>query len=264
MKTTLLSVAFSAFAFHSFAGEATSSSDKQAVAPPPEPAPYEAGRGLITLEGPTGMFINPTSATLPQGAFTAQYCFFLPENDSDPWGHGGLLAYGVTDWLEVGAIGNYISLDEGEDPIAGGPFARVRLLKDEGWIPQLSIGAYSEFGDTALERYGVFAAWYKRIPIDEDGFIKSIGFHGGLRQTWHESPVEDVFNTYSGIEIQLPFRLYLVGEVALRDHDAQAETPYAFGVQWRAAGVNISVAGIQNGNVDDPAFYFGIGTAWSF
>ena len=26
---------------------------------------YEGGRGLLTLQGPSGMFINPTSGTLP-------------------------------------------------------------------------------------------------------------------------------------------------------------------------------------------------------
>jgi len=56
-----------------FAGQETA--EKEVVAP----APYEAGRGLITLEGPSGMFINPTSATLPKGAYTAQYCLFFPE-----------------------------------------------------------------------------------------------------------------------------------------------------------------------------------------
>jgi len=35
-------------------------------------------RGLITLEGPSGMFINPTSATLPQGRIILNYCVFVP------------------------------------------------------------------------------------------------------------------------------------------------------------------------------------------
>ncbi len=225
-------------------------------------APYEAGRGLITLEGPSGLFINPTSATLPAGAFTGQYCFFLPENDSDPWGHGLMLAYGVTDWLEVGAIGNYV--DVSGDPIGGGPLARIRLTKDEGWVPQISIGGYSVFGDDPVARYGAFGAFYKRIPIDENGFVKSIGIHGGLRKTWHDGAFEDVFNVYGGLEIQLPARFYLVGEVSTRDDDAQKEVPYAFGIQWRAGGINVSVAGIQDGTLDEPGFYFGIGTALNF
>src|SRR5262245_3375262 len=57
------------------------------AAPPVEP-PYEAGRGLLTLQGPSGMFINPTSATLPQGKFTLQYCNFYPENNTEIVTHG--------------------------------------------------------------------------------------------------------------------------------------------------------------------------------
>src|SRR5687768_12635254 len=63
--------------------------NKEIVEPsaPVEPA-YEAGRGLLTLQGPSGMFINPTSATLPQGKFTLQYCNFYPENQTEVVAHG--------------------------------------------------------------------------------------------------------------------------------------------------------------------------------
>src|SRR5688572_23844625 len=84
--------------------------DKKIIAPPEE-EPYRASRGLITLEGPSGMFINPTSATLPQGKFTIQYCLFFPNRDTDIVGHGTLISYGVTDWLEVGAVGNLIDVN---------------------------------------------------------------------------------------------------------------------------------------------------------
>ena len=228
---------------------------------PEEPPPYEAGRGLLTMEGPSGLFMNPTSATLPQGAFTAQYCFFLPENDSSPWAHGYMAAYGITDWAELGVIGLYVD-QPGSDPFATGPFARVRLLKDEGWVPQFSIGGYTRFGDDPTETKGIFGAFYKRLPIDEDGFVKSIGFHAGVRQNWLEGP--DPFHVYGGVEIQLPYRFYLVGEVASRDSDVDTEVPYSFGIQWRAGGINISVAGVQPGNLDEPGFFFGIGSQFSF
>jgi hypothetical protein len=247
------------------AGEMMTTTSAKSPAPAPaaeEPAPYEAGRGLLTTEGPSGLFMNPTSATLPQGAFTAQYCFFLPENDSSPWGHGYMAAYGVTDWAEIGVIGLYVDRP-GEDPFATGPFARVRLLKDEGWVPQFSIGGYSRFGDDATETIGLFGAFYKRLPLDEDGVFKSLGFHAGVRQNWLDGP-DDPFRVYGGIELQLPLRLYLVGEVSSQDEDVETDVPYSFGLQWRAGGINISVAGIQNGNLDDPGFYFGIGSQFSF
>ncbi len=264
MQKIINTVLVSAAAVSSLvAGELSvpASAGKTPLAAPTVEKPYEAGRGLLTAQGPTGMFINPTSATLPAGAFTAQYCFFLPENDSSPWAHGYMAAYGITDWAELGLIGLYVD-KPGEDPFATGPFARIRLLKDEGWMPQFSIGGYTRFGDEAAEARGVFGAFYKRLPIDEEGFVKSIGFHTGVRQNWDQGP--DPFHVYGGIEIQLPYRFYLVGEVSSRYDDTEAEVPYSFGVQWRAGGINVSVAGIQNGNLDKPGFFFGIGSQLSF
>src|SRR3954454_11432130 len=56
-------------------------------------------RCLITLEGPSGMFINPTSATLPKGTFILNYCVFVPTlpDQIGLVGHGILLSYGVRD-----------------------------------------------------------------------------------------------------------------------------------------------------------------------
>src|SRR5688572_26767682 len=42
---------------------------------------YEGGRGLITLEGISGMFLNPTSGTLPARSLTAQYCVGILERN---------------------------------------------------------------------------------------------------------------------------------------------------------------------------------------
>lgn len=264
MKIPSSLLLFAAAAVSAVAGEVSlTSSDKISITNPDESLiPYEAGRGLLTTTGPTGLFINPTSATLPGGAFTAQYCFFRPENDSSPWAHGYMASYGLTDWAEIGVIGLYVSVP-GDDPFATGPFARVRLLKDEGWVPQFSVGGYSRFGDDAAESRGAFAAAYKRLPIDEKGFVKSVGFHGGLRQDWDAGGAEDdPTHVYGGLEVQLPYRFYLVGEVSTRD--GEPDMPYAFGIQWRAGGINVSLAGVQNGNLDEPGFYFGIGSQFAF
>ena len=225
---------------------------------------YEGGRGLITTEGPSGMFINPTSGTMAAHAATLQYCFLLPTNDfSEVMGHGALLAYGVTDFLEVGAIANYINFDGGDDPSAVGPMARLRLMQDEAFLPELSVGYYGKFGDDALDQQTIFLAAYKRIPIgDESGPVKSIGIHGGVRETWDTPEDDETFRVYGGLEVQLPLRFYLVGEVSSDDN--AAETPYAYGIQWRLGGINISTAGIQNGNLQEDAFYFGIGSQLSF
>ena len=239
---------------------------KDVIIAPPVPAPsiYEGGRGLITTEGPSGMFINPTSGTLPAHAATLQYCFLLPTNDfSEVMGHGALLAYGVTDFLEVGVIANYIDFDGGDDPSAVGPMVRLRLMKDTEYLPEVSVGYYGKFGDDALDQQAAFAALYKRIPIgDESGFVRSFGIHTGVRQVWDTPEDDETFRVYGGLEVQLPLRFYLVGEVS--SDDKAATTPYAYGVQWRLGGINISVAGVQNGNFDDAGFYFGIGSALQF
>ncbi len=231
--------------------------------------PYEAGRGLITLEGPSGMFINPTSATLPRGAFTLQYCVFFPNSDTEVVGHGALMAYGITDWLELGAIGNYIDAANDREFGLGGPMVRIRLTKDEGWMPQISIGAYGKYGTLILNQTTAFLAAYKRIPIDENGFVKALGLHVGGRVSWYDSVAAESNSVigYFGGELQLPLRLYLVGEISTEGKGPAGRLdriPYAFGVQWRAGAINISTAMIQNGSESELGFYFGIGTALTF
>ena len=232
----------------------------------PTPPAYEAGRGLITLEGPSGMFINPTSATIPKGFSTIQYCMFLPNQNTDVIGNGLYGAYGVTDWFEVGAIGKYIDVPGGGDPSGVGPFARLRLMQHDGLIPQLSIGGYAQFGDDPLTNYGMFSAGYWRIPLDEDGIFKSLGIHAGIRENWYDLGPGDAFHAYGGLELQLPLRLYAIGEVSTQDDDRdREEAPYAFGLQWRLYGVNVSLAGIQTGDLPKgPALYWGIGTGFQF
>ena len=263
----LAAIAFTALTLQASAGHQVAASKNPAPV-----AEYEGGRGLLTIEGPSGLFINPTSGTLPAHAFTAQYCFLLPNNDTSPFmAHGAMVAYGVTDWLEVGA--HFITFDlaaaGSRDPIGAGPIVRVRLLKDEGWVPQVSIGGYFHFGD--LENYNLFLALYKRFEIQKNGFLRSIGVHTGVRETWvckgfgpdgSDTPVG-----YFGLEFQLPARFYVVGEVSTKDHDSGGNnTPYAFGLQWRAGAVNISAAWTNTGAavLREPSFFFGIGSQLKF
>ena len=244
-------------------------SDKKTVLPD---EPYEAGRGLITLEGPSGMFINPTSATLPKGAYTAQYCIFFPNQDTDVVGHGLMASYGITDWLEVGAVGNLIDLNAGvsREVAVGGPMVRVRLLKDESWWPQISVGAYAKWGTPALNQIAAFAAAYKRVPISDSGPVRSIGFHAGMRETWFDDSVvqSDSFNGYFGAEIQLPYRLYLVGELSTKGEQRNGRrpksNPYAWGAQWRLGGVNLSVAAIDQDGTGRVGVYSGVAFSRGF
>lgn len=233
----------------------------------PEPAPYEGGRGLITLQGPTGLFINPTSGTMPEGAFTAQYCLYSPFVDSNVIGNGLLLAYGVTDWLEVAVLTSYIARSGADDLAAAGPQVRARLMKNEGLIPQISVGYYGRYGDSAIVNTNIYAAAYNRIPIAEDGVVKSLGLHYGIRNSWADSGDNSDLRGYLGVEVQLPLRFYVVGEISTEnDNNDNAEIPYSYGVQWRLGKINISAAMIRDADiaVDDPGFYFGIGSQMSF
>jgi hypothetical protein len=254
-----------------FAGEPTA--DSKSSKEPVVTEQYEAGRGLITLEGPSGMFINPTSATLPQGAATLQYCLFFPNTDNRIVGHGLMAAYGITDWLELGAVGNYIEANR-DNPahrefVLGGPMVRIRLLKDESWWPQLSIGGYGKYGTTFLQQTTAFAAAYKRLPIDENGFVKAIGFHLGGRVSWFDGDAAESNSVdgYFGGEIQLPARLYLVSEISTRGKSSTGNfkrIPYSFGIQWRLKAVNLSVAMIQRGNDKELGLYSGVGLGFPF
>lgn len=264
IRQTLLALAFAA-SLPLQAGEVTLSA-KNPVPPSAPVDDYVGGRGLLTIQGPTGLFINPTSGTLPAGAFTAQYCFFLPNNNADIlMAHGALISYGVTDWLEVGGLFGAKDFDSSvplDDAFYGGPMARVRILKDEGFIPELSVGGYAFFGDE--ENYNAFIAAFKRFEISTSGILRSVGVHAGLRETWNEKP-DDASDSpvgYFGLEIELPLRLYLVGEVSTKDEDLSDKTPYSFGVQWRAGGINVSVAFLDFGNtvISEPSFFFGIGS----
>ena len=225
-------------------------------------------RGLITLEGPSGMFINPTSATLPQNEFILNYCVLFFNTDTDVVGHGILLSYGVRDWLEIGFVGNLLDINSPGPPssedtfVVGGPMARIRLLRDREWWPELSVGGYVKWGSPAFDNANVFVAISKTIPIDEKGFLKTVTFQGGFREAWLDdsAAVSNANRVYGGLEVQLPWRLFLIGEVTQRAPVAQRprEIPYAAGIQWRGRNFGCSLAALQDGTQSRPGIYFGV------
>jgi len=229
-------------------------------------------RGLITLEGPSGMFINPTSATLQQNEIILNYCVLFFDIDTDVVGHGILLSYGVRDWLEIGFVGNLLDINSHvphstEDTfVVGGPMARIRLLRDREWWPELSVGGYVKWGSPAFNNANAFVAISKTIPIDEKGFLKTVTFQGGFREAWLDEgepprpPVSNVNRVYGGLEVQLPWRLFLIGEVTQRDDQVDPrEIPWAAGIQWRGSNFGCSLAALQNGGERvRPGIYFGV------
>lgn len=253
---------------------------------------YVGGRGLITTQGMSGMFLNPTSGTLPQGALTVQWCTLLQDSvlaadgsdiPTNAWGNGVMVAYGITDWLEAGAFILNVVLDD--SPFKGfsdtetltvyGPFARVRLLKDEAdsWIPEVSVGGIYLDGDSTSDLFAraeLFAAASKYFEIDEEGLVKGARVHGGVRVIWKPERIDPASDAngvvpYIGAELGLPYNLWGVAEVALQDDIQGPRTPYAMGVQWRPNEVvGISVAGVQPGDAGRISLYIGVGLNFQF
>ncbi|MEY2509139.1 MAG: hypothetical protein QOH01_3468 [Verrucomicrobiota bacterium] len=230
----------------------------------PTSAVVRESRGNITLEGPSGMFLNPTSATLPQGLWGAGFCAVLTNQDTDILGYSMYASYGVRDWLELGVVANMFDFaHKGEVPAGtygtGGPMARVRLVRDRGSWPEISLGAYAKMGTDAFDSKNVFIAASKTVPIDEKGFVKTITFQGGFRESWLEAPDRNINRFYGGLEVQLPCNFYVVGEVSQFARRKDEFTPWAAGIQWRGKRFGLSAAIVQSGDDDPPSIYLGIG-----
>ena len=244
---------------------ATYDSKNEPIVETPTTAPivYES-RGNVTEEGPSGMFLNPTTATLPQGVFAIGYCSVLTNQDTDILGNHMFMSYGVRDWLELGVIASMThfsfndELPEGDYGYAG-PMARVRLHRDVGGWPEVSVGAYARFGTDAFDSKNVFIGASKTFPIDERGFVKTVTFQGGFRESWIEAPDRNTNRFYGGIEVQLPCNIWAVAEVTQFSSRKDEFTPWAVGLQWRGKKFGLSAAIVQSGDDDPPSIYLGIG-----
>ena len=232
-----------------------------------DPEDYVPGRGLITLEGVSGMFLNPTSGTLPAGSLTGQYCTAILEQNRDTvYQHTAMASYGVTDWFELGIFGR---MNDRPDHLVqvggGGPLARLRLLTDEGWCPELSVGGMLREGHSTVDKRTAFAAASKMMLFAENPLLLSLRGHVGFRQLWQNSRVAEANGSvvYGGVEIELPYDVYLVGELSNKD-DVFNHQPYSFGAQWRPNHVlGLSAAGVQTGGEDQVSLYVGIGATLS-
>lgn len=227
------------------------------------PAAYVGGRGLITDELATGMFLNPTSGTLGRYETTLQYCALIFHAGQDTGvGHGVIAAFGVTDWLEIGAGGLLVDLPgKGDQPTVAGPTARVRLLKDEGWQPEVSIGGIFLFGDEPLEKKTLYVAASKGFKIGDSGLVRSARLHAGFRQAWVEAGKDGSFGFVGG-EVELPKHVFVVAEVSNKSGGAD-RIPWAAGIQVRhPAGYGFTLAAVQTGTLQNLAVYVGVGISF--
>ena len=243
---------------------------------------YSGGRGLITASGPTGMFLNPTSGTLTKGAISAQVFGSIIKPMSTTGGqdqfgyYNGLLGYGVTDWLEVGGLVQVVDRSNNADQqavAAGGGYVRVRVLKDQGLIPEVSVGGMFFEGNEMLDRQTLFTALSKRVAISDTGFFRGFRLHVGGRYYWQKDQSELGFKNwttlaqrgdsaavgYVGAELELPKHLFLVSEIQSRETGDQRQ-PFSVGLQFRhPEGFGLSVALLRPGFQEGMTAYIGIG-----
>jgi hypothetical protein len=227
---------------------------------------YKGARGLVTLEGITGMYLNPTSGTLAAGKLTTQYCVAMLKQDSAAGTrtenqHTAMITYGVTDWLELGALGRVSDLDNQNQTIsAGGPVGRVRVFKDEGIWPEFSIGGMLREGNERLTKRTVFVTGSKKMDL-ENIIVHSLRLHAGFRQFWQDSSVNvgDASIFYLGGEVEFSKNVFLVSEVSTKD-DVFKHVPFSAGFQIRSPdGKAFDVAVVQSGNEDEISLFIGVG-----
>ena len=237
-------------------------------------------QGLLSLQGSRGLLVNPTSGTLGQGQATVQYGVVSADQtapNSDVTAHMLLGSYGVTDWLELGVTHSSFEVrDLGEIQSVTGPTARVRVLEEDHWRPEVSVGGVYFDGDSTSDvfsRQEVYLAASKRFAFGEpgDGLVDAFRLHGGLRQIWRSDAPAAVIDTrglvgYVGGELHLPYDVSLIAEVNTQEDVLGPRTPWGYGVQWKPGGGVIGLSGgqVQSGSFSRPANYIGIAASWSF
>jgi hypothetical protein len=170
-----------------------------------------------------------------------------------------LLSYSFADWLELGARADD-NLNDGKDP-ALSPLLRIRPLEDSPGRapPELAIGSYGNVNGAAQREWVAFAAASKALPIRSGPVMRSVRLHAGLRRNWREGTGEDATVGYAGLEVGLPYWIYLAVEGSTKE-DPFPHTPFAFGLQVRhPSGVGFTLSGVQPGFSDGLGLFIGIG-----
>lgn len=232
----------------------------------PAPSGYVGGLGNVTGFGLTGLFQNPTSGILPEGALLLQDCFGLNETGGDHFQSNGLLiSYGVNDWLEVGgffvsAFGLNPANVGDSDFYAGQAQARVRLVRDEGILPEISIAGVAGFGDDLISKHSTLLMASKGVALSEDDFFRSARLHGGVRHDWTGGG-DEITTAFVGLEVEAFRNVFLIGDVNTKD-DSFIKTPWSAGVQYRDNGFGLSLAIVQDGTRTDETYFIGIGVSY--
>jgi len=227
--------------------------------------PIHAFPGLITKEGPTGMFLNPTAEVSPPHTINAQTCW-LHQNQME----------GVSDWnivmvahtlptaTELGLLVRLVTPQGNSTESAVGGFLRQLVWPEARWLPitpAFAVGAtvfHNEISTPGLNVRGTaFAALSKTLT--PPGFLVPVRAHLGGRFVNFSNPTDanDVTG-YLGIEANVMTNLRLIGEVNIQTK-VDTRTPFAVGLQFSLAKLGISASAINTGRSNTPGLFFGIG-----
>lgn len=217
----------------------------------------QAEGGNITLEMPTGMFINPTAEVPPAGTLTPQACWLNQDLKSGTLnGYVAFVSYTFATKTEIGPSFKYVDPPAGDSLTAPGGFVRQLLLDERGMVPALAVGAtFLEDSDDKLTRRSAFASISKTIT--PEGAAMPVHIHVGGK--WVKVPGDDDASVYGGVDIDVTNSLKLVAETAGKTF-GDTEVPFAIGIQYSfQEKLGISLAAINAGGAENVGIYFGIG-----
>lgn len=230
-------------------------------------------RGVITIDGVPGMFINPTSGTLKKGEISIQACISSQDwvGDDSYW-KGVFVGYGLSDRFEFGYSHSGFDNRTDEKAVdASGPAFRYRFLDENvsGW--EGSVGAYWRPGTKYVARTGANLSFSRKIgEIDHE---REVRLHLGARTfkqdgwwigKWLGAKTNSLAKdsatlVFGGIEVQLKNNFSVIGEVSSTGN-YYTKTPWAIGLQYKkAGGFGCSLGAVQPGYAKSPGFFFGIG-----
>ncbi len=230
-------------------------------------------RGVITINGLPGMFINPTSGTLPKGEISVQACISdIDWVGDDSYWKGLLVGYGFSDRFELAF--SHTGFDNRTDDKAvdaSGPAMRYRFLDEDisGW--EGSVGVFWRPGTKYVAKRGgnlAFSRKIGKVAIDREIRLhlggKTFKQDGSWTGKWlgnlNSSLAKDTATlVYGGIEVQLKGNFSLISEISSKG-GFYTKTPWAFGAQYKkAGGFGCSLGLVQPGYSKNPGLFFGIG-----
>jgi len=228
--------------------------------------PAPAAGGLITTEGPTGMFLNPMAEVTPQKTLNIQACWlFQNEPEGSFFAQLIMVAHTLPTKTELGFLFD-LSDFAGEGSGTGvqtsyGGFIRQLVLSEGQFhpiVPAFAIGSTVLASDGSTKTTGFFAL--KKTLTRRESKVP-IRAHLGLRYIY--SALEGAANKddvtgYVGLEFSVLKNLSLIGEVNTKTV-FNTKIPFAAGLQYYIGKFGISLATMQFGTAKGPGLYFGIG-----